>query len=112
MTTAPFWGGRGRRKPEDDNKWKLTSDNRSSASVASSPTVVATIDKSRSSQLRIAISEWRGKRRAEIREATATIPGLFFPTSAGVMLDIEQLPALIEGLQAAEAAARRRGWLP
>jgi len=27
------------------------------------------------------------------------------------MLDIEQLPALIEGLQAVEVAARRRGWL-
>ena len=53
----------------------------------------------------------RGNRRVEVREATAVIAGLFFPTSAGVMLDIEQLPDLIEGLQAAEAAARRRGWL-
>jgi hypothetical protein len=71
MTTAPV-GGRGCRKSEDDNKWKLTSDNRASAS---------------------------------------TIPSIFFPTSAGVMLDIEQLPALIEGLQVAEAAERGREWL-
>ena len=117
MTTAPVWGGRGRCKSEDEHKRKLIFDNRASASVASSPTVVATISKSRSSQLRVLLSEWRkkrrwrGKRRAEICEATAAIPGIFFPTSAGVILDIEQLPALIEGLQAAEAAARRRGWL-
>ena len=111
MTTAPVWAGRGRCNSEDEHKRKLIFDNRASASVASSPTVVATISKSRSSQLRVLLSQWRDKRRAEIREATATIPGLFFPTSAGVMLDIEQLPALISALQSAEAAARGRGWL-
>ena len=36
--------------------------------------LIAAIDKSRSSQLRVSLSEWRGNRRAEIREATATIP--------------------------------------
>ena len=74
-------------------------------------TVVATIDTSRSSQLRIAISQWRAKRRVEVREATAVIPGIFFPTRAGVMLDIEQLPALIEALRKAVGEARKRGWL-
>ena len=111
MTTAPVWGGRGRCKSEDEHKRKLIFDNRASASVASSPTVVATISKSRSSQLRVLLSQWRDKRRLEIREATAAIPGIFFPTSAGVTLDIERLPALIAALQAAEGAARRRGWL-
>ena len=53
MTTAPVWGGRGRCKSEDEHKRKLIFDNRASASVASSPTVVATISKSRSSQLRV-----------------------------------------------------------
>ena len=90
MTTAPVWADRGRCKSEDEHKRKLIFDNCAPVSVASSPTVVATIDKSRSSQLRIRISQWRGKRRGEIREATATIPGIFFPTSAGVMLDIER----------------------
>ena len=44
MTTAPVWGGRGRCKSEDEHKRKLIFDNRASASVASSPTVVATIE--------------------------------------------------------------------
>ena len=78
MTTAPVWGGRGRCKSEDEQKRKLIFDNRASASKASSPTVVTTIDKSRSSQLRVLLSQWRGKHGAEIREATATIPGLSF----------------------------------
>ena len=73
--------------------------------------IVAAITKSRSSQLRISISDWRGQRRAEIREATALIPSIFFPTSAGVSIDVRQLRNLIEALQAAEAEARRRGWL-
>ena len=71
-------------------------------------TIIATIDKSRSSQLRVSLSECRGQRRAEIREATATIPNIYFNTSAGVMLDVRQLHALIEALQAAEAEARQR----
>ena len=44
-------------------------------------------------------------------QATAAIPGFLFPTAAGITLDMEQLPALIAALQAAEIAARRRGWL-
>ncbi len=111
MTTAPVWGARGRCNSEDEHKRKLIFDNCASASKASSPTGIATISKLRSSQLRVLLSQWRDKRRGEIREATATIPELFFSTSAGLMLDIEHLPALIEGLRAAEAAARRRGWL-
>ena len=74
-------------------------------------TTIATISKSRSSQLRVSISEWRGQRRAEIREATALIPTVFFPTSAGVSIDVRQLPALIKGLQSASAEARERGWI-
>jgi hypothetical protein len=106
MTTAPVWAGRGRCKSEDEHKRKLIFDNCASVPKASSPTGVATISKSRSSLL---LSELRKNRRLEIREAAAAIPGI--PTSAGVMLDIEQLRALIEALQATEVAARRRGWL-
>ena len=73
---------------------------------------IANIEIGHASLLWISMESWRGSHKAEHRQATATLPGLFFPTSAGVMLDIERLPALIEGLQAAEAAVRRRGWLP
>ena len=72
---------------------------------------IANIELGHASQLRISIESWRGSHKVELRQATATIPGIFFPTSAGVMLDIEQLPALIAGVQAAEAATRRRKWL-
>ena len=73
---------------------------------------IANIEIGHASQLRISIESWRGSHKVELRQASAAIPGFFFPTAAGVMLDIEQLPALIEALQAAEVAARRRGWLP
>jgi hypothetical protein len=102
-------GGPDQIKMEDEDQKR--SDLRLSRSGPSSPTIIATIDKSRSSQLRVSISEWRGQCRAEIREATALIPTIFFPTSAGVTIDVRQLPALIKGLQSAYAEVRRRGWI-
>ena len=94
---------------EDEDQKR--SDNPLSRPSPSSPTIISTISKSRSSQLRVLLSEWRGQRRAEIREATATIPNIYFNTSAGIMLDVRQLRDLVAALQEAEAEARRRGWL-
>ena len=64
---------------------------------------IANIEIGHASQLRISIESWRGSHKVELRQATAAIPGIFFPTSAGVMLDIEHLPALIEALRKAVA---------
>jgi hypothetical protein len=72
---------------------------------------VAVIAKSVSAQLRVSLTSWRGQHKLEIREATAAIPGCFFPTPNGVTLDLGKIPELIAALQAAEAEARARGLL-
>jgi hypothetical protein len=59
-------------------------------SKRAAPHLIATVDKSRSSQLRVSVSRWRQQTTVEIREATATVPGCYFPTPNGVVLDIEQ----------------------
>jgi hypothetical protein len=108
MKSAPLVGrGADRNEKIEDQK---RSDFRPSRSGPST-TIIATIDKSRSSQLRVSITQWRGQRKIELRELTAVIPGTFFPTSAGVTAPIECLPDLVAAMQAAEAEARRLGWL-
>ena len=74
-------------------------------------TVVATIDTGRSAQLRVSLTTWRGSHKVELRDYTATIPNVFFPTSAGVTLDVEKLPELIATLRKAEAKAVSAGML-
>src|SRR5262245_37326690 len=74
-------------------------------------TAIAVIEKSRSSQLRVAISSWRGPHKVEIREATVTIPGVYMPTPSGVSLDVDRLHELINALQFAEAEAISKGML-
>jgi hypothetical protein len=75
-------------------------------------TQVAVISKTASAQLRVSLTTWQGQHKLEIREATAAIPGIFFPTPNGITLDLDKIPDLIAGLQAAEAEARARGLLP
>jgi hypothetical protein len=72
---------------------------------------VAVVRKSASAEIRVSLKSWRGSNAVEIREATAAIPGIFFPTPNGVTFDVERLPELITALQAAESEARVRGVL-
>ena len=62
-------------------------------------TVIASIPKSPCSQFRIAISEWRGARKLELREMTSLIPGIFYPVGAPLVLDLEKLPLLLDALE-------------
>jgi hypothetical protein len=73
--------------------------------------LVAIIEKSRSTQLRVMLTSWRGDHRIEIREATVLISGSYFATASGITIGIENLGELIAALQAAEAEARQRKWL-
>ena len=70
---------------------------------------IAVIEKSPCAQLRVGISLWRGTHKLEIREATATIPGIYMPTPNGITLDIKKLPELIAALQAAKSEAISTG---
>jgi len=70
---------------------------------------VAVISKTASAQLRVSLTTWRGQHKLEIREATAAIPGIFFPTPNGVTLELDKIPDLIAALQAAEVEASARG---
>jgi hypothetical protein len=83
--------------------------NRPSAQALS---IVAEIAKSHCSLLRISIGDWRGRRHLELRECTATIPGIFWPTSSGLTIDIELLPQLVAAIVAAERECIERGLLP
>ena len=78
----------------------------------SKPFTVAVVPKGPASELRVQLTTWRGQHRVEIREATATIPGIFFPTGTAIMLDVRKLPELIEAMGKAEIEAVARGLLP
>ncbi len=73
--------------------------------------IIGTIDKGRSAALRVSIWSHNGLDRLELRELTATIPGIYFPTSAGVMVPIENLDELLETIQKAKVEAIARGFL-
>jgi len=49
-------------------------------------TVIGRITESHAMQLRVAISEWRGERKLEIRETTRIVGEMYFPAGAGVTL--------------------------
>jgi hypothetical protein len=63
--------------------------------------VLGSIPKSNSSQLRVAISEWRSERKIELRETTLLLGSTYFPAGVGVTLDIDRVPLLIDLLQKA-----------
>jgi hypothetical protein len=62
-------------------------------------------------RLRVSISEWRGAASVELRDATATIPGVYMPTPYGVTLPLEKLGELIEALGLVKLEAKSRGLL-
>lgn len=74
--------------------------------------IVAIIDKDQSAQVRIELTEWRGRSRVELREfSPGPISGTWWPSGKAVSLDIAKLPELLDGIRNAEAEARRRGLL-
>jgi hypothetical protein len=73
---------------------------------------VAAIDKGRGSRLRISISSWRGLHRVELRECTELVPGTYYPTAVGLMLDVALVDELVSALEAAKAKAIALGLLP
>jgi len=73
---------------------------------------IASIAKGYGAELRVSLTEWRGETKLHLQDATATIPGVFFPAGAGITLAIAKLPELIEALKAAEIEAVKRGRKP
>jgi hypothetical protein len=78
---------------------------------ASNQALIASIRKGHAAELRVSLSTWRGKHKIELQECAATIPGMFWPTSAKVTLDLDYLPKLIASLQAAEGEAIAKGMI-
>jgi hypothetical protein len=95
MQNAPKVGAFAKEKSKGNTGTLRPSKSRSPAQE-----LIAEIDKSHSSRLRISLTEWHGERKVEIRECSATIPGIYFPTSAGVTIPLEKLPELIAALEA------------
>ena len=57
------------------------------------------VPKSALAEIRVRITEWRGEKRVDVREFTATIPNIYMSTASGLTLTIDKLPALIDALQ-------------
>ena len=75
---------------------------------------IATIEKNRSEELRVALKEYKGRRYLDIRtfiEPYADEGQGRVPTKKGITVSLPKLPELIEALQAAEEQARAAGLL-
>ena len=93
-----------KRDPHSVSFPDVTESDPSPTGRAGQATVIE-IAKSHASRLRVSLTEWRGRSSIELRETTATIPGAFWPTAAGVTLAIDRLPELIRALQSLRTAA-------
>ena len=72
--------------------------------------VIATVPKNGREDVRVALSEYAGRRQIDVRTfADARGGGERKPTPKGVNLSVKHLPELIEALQDAAAVALRRG---
>ena len=77
-------------------------------------TDIATIEKNRSEELRIALKEYEGHHYVDLRTYTEPYSDHGqgrVPTKKGVTLGVAKLPALIEALREAEERARAAGLL-
>ncbi len=75
--------------------------------------MIASIEVSWRAQVRVMLSEWRGRRKLHVREYhPGAVQGTWWPSKVGVALDLERLPELIQALGAAEAEAIKKGFLP
>ena len=82
--------------------------------MTSSDQDIATIEKNRSEELRIALKEFKGRNYLDIRtfiEPYADEGQGRVPTKKGVTVPLAKLPELIEALQKAEEEARAAGLL-
>ena len=70
---------------------------------------IAIIPKNAREELRISLTEFKGYNLVSQRVWYRADDGEMRPSKAGVVIRIERLPDLIEGLQAAQAAAKARG---
>ena len=57
--------------------------------------VVGVIDKSRSSQLRVLRSSWKGQSKVERADFSSVVPGTYSQAGAGVALELDLVPELI-----------------
>jgi hypothetical protein len=74
---------------------------------------IASIEVSWRAQVRVTLSEWRGRRKVHVREYhPGPVAGTWWPSKQGVALDLERLPELVEGLQFAQSEAAARGFEP
>ena len=71
--------------------------------------LIATIPKNAREELSISLTEFKGYNLVSQRVWYRADDGEMRPSKAGVVIRIERLPELIEGLQAAQAAAQARG---
>lgn len=81
--------------------------------MADAPNIpIATIDKNRGSEVRVALTEFKGQRLVDLRVycgfTAANVP---MPTKRGIALSVGNLPELVAALRAAEARARELGFL-
>jgi|GEM_PF-5478106 hypothetical protein len=74
----------------------------------SQASIVAEIEISHATRLRISLTSWKGARKVELRLYTATIPSVYMATSDGLSLPVGKLPELIAALRKANAAASSR----
>ena len=81
---------------QDNHAGKLNvSSHKSLAARKQASTVIGSIPKSHASQLRVAVSEWRGQRKVEFRECTKIIGEVFYPVGVPLTLEIDKVPQLI-----------------
>jgi hypothetical protein len=78
-----------------------------------SPKLIATIEKNKLEEIRVALSEFNGHDLLNIRIWAEPRNGGAerIPTKAGICCNVRLVPELIEALRQAEAAARKAGLL-
>jgi hypothetical protein len=74
--------------------------------TATTPPPLAVVPKNASEEIRVALDEWQGRQLLDIRVTTQLTEAtdIWSPTKKGLTVQVGQLPALIEALQAAQAA--------
>ena len=73
--------------------------------------IIAIIEKSANTQVRVTLGQWRGRTKVHLREYhPGAIAGEWWP-GKGACLDIAKLPQLVKALNDAEVEARERGLL-
>lgn len=72
--------------------------------------VVATVEKNRREEIRIALREYEGRDLCDVRVFAEPYAGdEWIATKKGISMVVAKLPALIAALQRAEAVARANG---